>query len=205
MVARLPTGARHRVASPLFAREGLRNPLPFGRRKARGSGRESRRAGCVGRGRESSDRRADRGVGHALPRPRKAHVVSLVHYDEPHAPGGGELLGMPREELRRGERDVERAVGQTSKALATLLGRALARENDHADTEAVERLAQMKGLVCDKCAQRIDEQAGFMACKRTHSGVHLERERLVAPRRHDAKHRPSGAQMIEHLSLSVMQ
>ena len=131
--------------------------------------------------------------------------MRLVHHDEPHAPGGGELLGVPRKELRRGERDVEGAVGQTREPLAALLGRALSREDDHADAEAVERFAQVERLVGDERAQRIDEQAGLVARERAHGGVHLERERLAAPRRHDAEHRPSGAQMVEHFLLGIVQ
>ena len=77
-------------------------------------------------------------------------MVRLVDHHELDAPGVGERIGMPCQELGRGQRDVHAAVGQARERLTALVDRGLAGERDHGDAEERQRLAQMERLVGDE-------------------------------------------------------
>ena len=132
-------------------------------------------------------------------------MVRLVHHDEAHAARGRELVSVPRKELGRGQHDVVGAVGQAREALAALVGRALARQRDHADAERVQRFAQVERLVGDQRAQRVHEQAGRALAQGALGSMHLEQERLAASRGHDGQHRAARVQAVEHGALRRME
>ena len=92
---------------------------------------------------------------------------------------------MERQELRRGEHQVDRAIRQTLENLLALFGRRFAREHFGIHAERLERLADMVRLIGDERAQRIHEQAGLALRKGAHGCVHLEHKRLATTRGHD--------------------
>ena len=141
----------------------------------------------------------------AMARARKADVVSLVNHDEADAAGSRELGGVAYKELRRCEHDVDRAIPQARKNLAALVRRAFSRERARVDPEGRERFVDVKRLVSDERAQRVDEQARRMVRERLACRMHLEGERLAAPRRHDGKHGVPRAKAREHHTLRFVQ
>ena len=203
LVVHLEVGTRSRVVHAGVHRQLA---LDGGRHLVVGRGRKRQHRGSLAAGLgQLRNGGADGGVGHALARLRQADMVRLVHHDEAHAARGRELVSVPRKELGRGQHDVVGAVGQAREALAALVGRALARQRDHADAERVQRLAQVERLISDQRAQRVHEQAGLVVRQRARGGVHLEGQRFAAPRGHDAQRGAPGAQMREDLALRVVQ
>ncbi len=165
----------------------------------RGGEREHRGVAQAGHG------LADGGVGLTLAGTRQADVVRLVDDDELHALGEGERIGVPRQKLRGGQGNVHAAVLQPSERAAAFVNGAFARERDHGDAEARKGFPQVKRLVGDERAQRVDEQAGLAAGQGAQGCMHLEGERLAAARHHDAEHRFVGIEVVQDELLRVVK
>ena len=132
-------------------------------------------------------------------------MVRLVDCHETDALAGGKFFRVVRQKLRRGQNDINIARGQPCKRNGTLLRRALTRKRDRRHTERQKRVVQMPRLVGNQRAQRIHENRCFPLLKRQFRRSHLERERFSAPRCHNGQQRLTLRQLIENLTLGIMQ
>ncbi len=196
------------VHEQVVARRAIHHPLPH-----RQHGAYVARHLCGRRGRKRQhhgvaqllDGAAQLGIGHALPRLGKPHVMRLVHHHEPNASATGEFAHVAAQEFRRGEHDVRRALIQAREHVAAFLRRAFAREHLGGDAERLQGFPDVEGLVGNQRAQRIHEQAGLVRPQRPARRMHLKRQRLAAPRRHDGQNGAALRQAIEHRALGHVQ
>ena len=112
---------------------------------------------------------------------------------------------MNGQELGRREHDAGAARSQAGKHVIARGLHGLASQHADANAERGHRRREVVGLVGHKRAQRIDKDARTPAKDRLACGMHMEDERLAAPRSHNGKNTLVIGQGIERLDLCAVR
>ena len=112
---------------------------------------------------------------------------------------------MNRQELRRREHDAGAARSQAGKHVIARCLHGLAGQHAHANAERSHRRREVIGLVGNERTQRIDKDARTPTKDRLARSVHMEDERLSAPRSHNGQNTLVIGQGIECLDLRAVR
>ena len=114
-------------------------------------------------------------------------MVCLIDNDKANTSRTCKAIAMDRQELRRRENDAGAARSQAGKHVIARCLHGLAGQHAHANAERSHRRREVISLVGNERAQRIDKDARPPTKDRLARGVHMEDERLAAPRPHNGQ------------------
>ena len=132
-------------------------------------------------------------------------MVRLIDNDKSDATRTRKAVAVNGQELGRREHDAGAARSQAGKHVIARGLHGLAGQHADANAERGHRRREVIGLVGHERAQRIDKDARTPAKNRLACGMHMEDERLAAPRPHDGKNALVIGQGIERLDLRAMR